>query len=181
MTLLINICKEKLHELDFVKPIEDILKKNKIKYFKRHYRNIKDGDLKNARRIIICGTSLKDNEFVKDVNYFEWIYNFNGKILGICGGMQIIGLMFNGKLKQKKEIGYFYEEFKKEFLGLQGKQEVFHLHNHYIDFNNLRDFETFSKNNICQAVKHKDKEIYGVLFQPEVRNKELILNFINNP
>ena len=41
-----------------------------------------------------------------------------------------------------------------------------------------KDFIKFTKSKIPQAIKHKEKKIYGVLFHPEVRNKELILNFV---
>lgn len=176
--LVINICNEKLHYYEFVKPIEDILLENKINYLVKHYKKLKRGDFGNADEIIICGTSLKDNEFIKDINYFLWIKEFNKPILGICGGMQIIGLVFGGKLKKKTEIGFFKENFSKDFLGFFGEKEVYHLHNYYIDFSNLKDFEVFAGNKISQAVKHKEKNIYGVLFHPEVRNKEWIVNFV---
>ncbi len=189
MILLINICKEKLHYYEFVKPIEDILKKNKIKYFKKHYLNINEKDLKNSRKIIICGTSLKDNQFIQDINYFLWIKNYEKPVLGICGGMQIIGLVFglnnhskdldiksnfNHLLKKRTEIGYYYEIFD-NFLGLDGKEEVYHLHNNHVVFSG--EFQEFTKSKINQAIKHKYKDIYGVLFHPEVRQKNLIKNF----
>ena len=42
----------------------------------------------------------------------------------------------------------------------------------------LGDFEIFCENeNVVQAVKHEEKEIYGILFHPEVRQKDLIKNF----
>lgn len=179
MILLINICKEKLHYFEFVKPIEDILKRNKTRYFIKYYKDMNKEDLKKAEKIIICGTSLRDDEFIKNINDFNKIFDLKIPILGICGGMQAIGKIFGGKLKKEKEIGYYFENFKKEFLGLQGKQEVYHLHNNYIDFKELSDFEIYSENKISQTIKHKEKEIYGILFHPEVRNKELIINFIN--
>ena len=190
--LVIDICMEKLHYFEFVKPIEDILKKNNINYFKKHYRNLKDGDFNNSSKVIICGTSLDDSQFVKDINYFLWIRNYKKPILGICGGMQIIGLAFELErqvkeldiksnfshiLKKKTEIGFYYENFKKDFLGLKGKQEVYHLHNNYVNFSRL-PFSGFTDNKITQAIKHKQKKIYGVLFHPEVRNREIILNFV---
>ena len=46
------------------------------------------------------------------------------------------------------------------------------------DFSNL-DFEIFAGNKISQGIKHKKKRIYGVLFHPEVRQKDMILNFCN--
>ena len=207
MILIINICKERLHYYEFVKPICDILDNNKIRYFVKSYKEINRGDLEKCSKIIISGTSLYDNEFVLHSDKFKWILDFSKPLLGICGGMQIIGLLFNGKmkekteedknfLKKKTEIGFYFEDFKKNFLGLTGKEEVYHLHNYFVDFSKLPDFDILcgkeipishsdlvnskkkiSKSKCSQAIKHKEKEIYGVLFHPEVRQKKLIFNF----
>src|SRR3989338_3023769 len=132
--LIINICKEKLHYFEFVKPIEDILKNSNqktknIKFFTKHYTKLNSLDVDKADRIIICGTSLKDNDFAKDENIatFNWIKPHAKPILGICGGLHFI---------------------------------------------------SYTKSKIPQAIKHETGEIYGVLFHPEVRNKELILYFV---
>jgi|TARA_Y100000034_G_scaffold135819_1_gene209308 GMP synthase (glutamine-hydrolysing) len=161
MILLINICNEKLHELEFVKPIEDILNKNNIEFKTKHYSKIIKNDLKSDK-IIICGTSLKDNDFLKNLKYFEWLRNFNKSVLGICGGSHIIGLILGNKLKKKKEIGLKEINIKKEFLEIKGKRKVYHLHNLQV----LP--ETFNHQNF-----------YATLFHPEVRNKKLIVNFCN--
>lgn len=176
MILLINILKEKLHFDEFVKPVGNILVENKIKGFIRKYDCVAKKDLEKASKIIICGTSLKDNDFLKDLKQFGWIKNFNKPILGICGGMQVIQLVFGGKLKKETEIGFYEEEFKKNFLGLKNKIQVYHLHNNYTTL--PKNFEQFNKGKIPQAIKHKTKPIYGVLFHPEVRNKEMIMNFV---
>jgi len=127
--LLIDICKEKLGFYEFVKSVGDILVKNNVKGFIRHYTCLTKKDLDKASSVIICGTSLFDSEFVDNVDKFKWLLDFDKPVLGICGGMQIIGLVYGGKLKKKTEIGYYKEDFSKEFLGLSGKQEVYHLHN----------------------------------------------------
>jgi GMP synthase-like glutamine amidotransferase len=176
MILIISTCKEKLHEMEFVKPIEKILGEKGIKFFTRHYKDIKKEDFANADKLIITGTSLKDNEFIKDINYFNWIRTINKPVLGICAGMQIIEMLFSGKVKKKTEIGYYKENFVKGFLGLKGEQEVYHLHNNYTTVSSV--FEIYSKSgSVVQAIKHKEKEIYGVLFHPEVRNREVIERF----
>jgi len=168
-----------LHYFEFVKPIEDILRKEKIIFKTKNYKEVNQKDIENADKIIICGTSLRDNDFIENLDRFGWIKNFNKPLLGICGGMHIIGKIFGGRVRKEPEIGFFHEKFHIDFLGLKGSKEVYHLHNYYIDFNELDDFIGFSLSDkdVVQAAKHKTREIYGVLFHPEVRQKELISNF----
>jgi len=170
------ICKEKLHELEFVKPIADILRKRKINFEIRHYKEINEKNIKKFDKIIIAGTSLKDNQFLESVPKLHWIKLYNKPILGICGGMQILELIFQGILKIEKEIGFLDVDFKNKFLGIRGKRYVYNLHKFYVKSN---DFEILaeSESNVPQAVKHKTKPFYGVLFHPEVRNKKLIETF----
>ncbi|MEK6844819.1 MAG: gamma-glutamyl-gamma-aminobutyrate hydrolase family protein [Nanoarchaeota archaeon] len=182
MILIINICREKLHYLEFVKPIEDILKKEKIEYKTIYYKKIIDKELLNKKleKIIICGTSLKDNEYLKNLDYFKWIKfpKLNKPILGICGGMQIISLIFGGVLVENKEIGQIKIKFEKEFLNFKPSfNEVYLLHNYAVINNEFEVFAHSQEFEISQAIKHKTKPIYGVLFHPEVRNKELIIEF----
>lgn len=176
MIFLIKICREKLHIYEFVKPVGNVLVQNQIKTISKNYKSLTKKDLDKASKIIICGTSLKDEEFIDNVGKFSWIKNFNKPILGICGGMQIIQLIFNGELRKKQEIGFYKENFVRDFLGLRkGEHQVYHLHNNYVTL--TKDFVQFNKGSLPQAIKHKHKPIYGVLFHPEVRNKNLILNF----
>ena len=175
--LLINICKEELHSFEFVEPVKSVVRDLEMNFFEKHYSQLSERDLKRADKIIICGTSLLDNEFIKNMEKFSWIKEINKPVLGICGGMQIIGLLFGGKIRKMSEIGFYSEYFEKEFLGLLEKNEVYHLHNNYVDFNKLKMFEVYCGKEFSQAVKHREKEIYGVLFHPEVREKDLIANF----
>jgi len=175
MILVVDVCAERLHYYEFVKPIEDILYSAGVDYFGKHYSELGEEDLAKADKVIICGTSLRDNKFVGDISKFGWIRDFEKPVLGICAGFQIIGLVSGGKLKEYLEIGYFYEEFKKKFLELKGEAEVYHLHNNFMEF--PEEFEIYAGTKIPQAVKHKKKEIYGTLFHPEVRQKKMILEF----
>jgi GMP synthase (glutamine-hydrolysing) len=179
MILIISTCKNKFHELEFVKPIEDILKANNIKFQTKHYSQISQKDINNSNKIIISGTSLTDNEFIKSDNLkkFSWIRTYNKPILGICAGAHIIGLTFGGNLKSKKQIGMIKITFNKEFLGIKDLQEVYNLHGLYVDFKKLKDFDIYAENQCPQAIKHKKLPIYCTLFHPEIRQKEMIINF----
>ena len=181
MILLINICKEKLHYLEFIKPLEDILKKDKIGFFVRKYKEVRVEELNKADKVIICGTSLADNEFSlhENARFFSWIKEFDKPLLGICGGFQVIASAFKARIKKEPEIGFFKENFHKDFLGFKGWNEVYHLHNYYADLYDIDELEAFavSDKEIVQAFKHGQKEIYGVLFHPEVRQKVMISNF----
>lgn len=176
MILIISVCQEKIHEFEFVRPIESVLKEKNLPFLTKHYKELKKQDLEKADKIIIAGTSLDDNEFLRHLEDFSWIKSTDKPILGICAGMQIISLIYGGKMKNKAEMGYYKETFTKPFLGMEGEQEVYHLHNNYTTL--PKDFLSFTKSSMPQAIKHKTKNIYGVLFHPEVRKEEIIMNYL---
>ncbi len=178
MILIVQICKNNLHYLEFVKPIEDILRKNHIEFKSIHYKNISAESIFESKKIIIAGTSLKDNTFLKDIKKFYWIKKTTKPILAICGGMHVLGLLFNGKLEKQQEIGIIKIVFYKKFFGFSGSKEVYELHNFYVE---SEEFDIIATSKNCpQIYKHKSKPFYGILFHPEVRNKDLILNFANH-
>ncbi len=160
MILIINICKEKLHFYEFVKPIEEIIRNSNLDYTTKHYNDLKKEDINEASKIIICGTSLSDNQFLKDIKKFSWIKTYEKPLLGICGGAHLIGLSLGEKIKKKKQIGLKELILKHDFLGTEGMKQVYHLHNFHV----------------LPEVFH-EKNFYATLFHPEVRNKEMILNF----
>jgi GMP synthase-like glutamine amidotransferase len=53
---------------------------------------------------------------------------------------------------------------------------------HQVGINNVgKEYERIALSGKgIQAVQHKEKPIYGVLFHPEVNNKEMIQHFIHN-
>jgi GMP synthase-like glutamine amidotransferase len=171
MILIINICNEQFHYLEFVRPIEQILQKANINFTTKHYTEL--DDIESFSKIIICGTSLKDNEFRQNLSKFKFLKDYKKPILGICAGFQIISKLLKNKTTKNQEIGTIELNFEKEFLGLKNKNKVYSLHNNSTTQGNL---EVFAKSeNSIQAVKHEN--FYGVLFHPEVYNPELILNF----
>lgn len=226
--LVLSTCAEKLHELEFVRPVEDVLRGKgfsgdsenlsgrHIDFFTKHYSEVSEEDLENCDKVIICGTSLRDDKYLEDLEKFDWLLDFDKPVFGICAGMQILGLVFWASsnlgtrpptlgrsfapqyskcqnflgdiahkfLKKKAEIGFYFENADKEFLGLlEGETyEFYHLHNNYISNWEEIDFDIFIKSDcsehIAQAVQHRKKKLYGVLFHPEVRNKKMIWEFV---
>lgn len=179
MILLINLCKEKLHYYEFVKPIEDILKKG---FFMKHISELIKSDFDIAEKVIICGTSLKQKNSFINKQLASFLREFNRPILGICAGMQLLVSLFGGKIIESSElleIGFVDVFFNKEFLGFSKQIEVYGLHQLGVKPSDAV-WEVYAKSlKSIQAVKHRDKEIYGVLFHPEVRQKDLISNFIS--
>ena len=176
MILIISLCAEKMSELEFVRPIEQIVGKN---YFVKHYKSLTETDLKKADKIILSGTSLKDFEYWNDFEKFLFLKNLKKPVLGICAGMQILVRLFDGELSkiEKIEIGQTQIDFEKNFLGVSGKQKVYFLHK--LGVRKIgKNFDVYAKSDKgIAAIKHKSKKIYGVLFHPEVYNREIIENF----
>ena len=81
MILLLNTSVESLHYYEFVKPIEDIIKNQNLKFKTLHYTQLKNKDLSGYEKIIICGTSLKDNKYLDDLEFFVWLKELKKPIL----------------------------------------------------------------------------------------------------
>ena len=171
MILVISTCADKLHEREFVSPVVNSVKNFDEDVLIVHYEDLGFEELEKANRAIICGTSLYDFEYLNHFEKFNWIKDFSKPLLGICAGMQIIGKTFGGEVLEDKEIGQGEMDFSEDFLGLVGKQKVYFLHGKSVSLP-----PNFEGDKII--FKHKEKNIYGVLFHPEVYNAQLIENFV---
>ncbi len=173
MILVIKVNKFELHDEEFVRPVTQLLKDFKV----IHYKKFKKSDLEKSEKVIICGTALKDNGFISDLEKFSWLKECNKPVLGICAGMEIIGTVFNCPLKKSAEIGMTKIKTVKENRLFSSEFEAYSLHNYSV--NKSDEVEVIAKSGNCiNAIKVRDKEIYGVLFHPEVRNQKIISNFL---
>ena len=176
MILIIDLCYEKdsLSNLEFVQPIKRIVESSGKKTEVVHFSELNPIIIGHAEKMILCGTALKDNEFVYHKDEFEFLKDYKKPVLGICAGMQIIALAFGGKLMQQKEIGMTQIITKDPIFG-DSMVSAYELHGNGVIPPN--DFQIIAENiNGIQAIK-KDK-IYGIVFHPEVRNRKLIENFL---
>lgn len=174
MILVIDTCKHKLHSAEFVRPITDLLDD----FTAKHFTELKKEDIEKADKIIISGTALKDNEAREHPEKFEWIKDFDRPLLGICMGMQLIGMMHGAEIYECREIGpTIIRMTEKSPLIEKEEFEAYELHDFAIQL--PKGFKEIAKSNKClQAIRKK--ETYGIMFHPEVMNKEIIKRFRKN-
>ena len=176
-TLLMSTCNYALNDREFVFPISEILGENEhdIMYFEDCSKEV----LSRYNKIIICGTSMQDFTYVEWLPFFDdLLKEFNNPILGICSGMQILTSIFGiSGLKDNIEVGIVEVNTLIPNKLFKGKFQAYNLHNYSVQDCDKFTILASSKTSI-QAVKHVTKEIYGISFHPEVRNEEIISNFL---
>ena len=173
--LLISTCKEKLSEYEFVNPIVEI-----IKVFDHdivNYRKMKTINVSIYDKIIICGTSLQDNDYLNYLEDFKKLKDYNKYILGICSGFQIICSMFDEQIIPQEEIGMIDVKVQGQNSLISGDFQAYNMHNFSIG--EVISFNVLAKSKkTIQMISHKTLNIFGVSFHPEVRNEEILTNFL---
>lgn len=120
-------------------------------------------------------------------NCKEYLKKTSIPILGICAGHQYIARFFGGEVKPSK-----IPEFGKiEIEIIETNDEIFKgIPTNFIAWESHNDEVTKlptnfihlakSKNCLIQAMKHKNKAIYGLQFHPEVEHTEYGENIFQN-
>lgn len=161
---------------EFVLPILSITKELE-KCTVRHYFELNQVDLKEYDKLILSGSALKDTSTLEQTERFKWLKDCSKPVLGICAGMQTMGLVFGGHMKKCREIGMTEIETSKQNILFSSTLQVYALHNYALV--PPAEFEVLAESANCiHAIKHRCKDIYGVMFHPEVRNKEVVQRFI---
>jgi len=162
---------------EFVLPIVSIagvLEKCTVK----HYLEVDGKSLNCYDKIMLSGSALKDTVTLDQTARFTWLKDCGKPVLGICAGMQTIGLVFGGIVKKCREIGMTEIATSKENPLFSSTFKVYALHNYALVPS--AEFEVLAESANCvHAIKHKHKDVYGVLFHPEVRNKDVVERFIS--
>ncbi len=170
-----NWKRDSLAFYEFVSPIVSVVQPFEDCVVK-HFLDVNTTVLDGYSKIILSGTALKDHATLKQIDKFNWIKTCNKPILGICAGMQTIALVFEVPLTTILQIGMAEISTLKENPLFQGDFKAYTLHNYSVE--SSKKFETFAESTKCiQAIKHKQENIYGVLFHPEVRNQETLEHF----
>lgn len=109
----------------------------------------------------------------------EYLEKADFPILGICAGHQFMARFFGGKVEPSKvpEFGKIELTLLKEddmlFEGVSKKSIVWESHNDEVIVL-PKDFEIVGESESCkiQAMRHKEKPLYGLQFHPEVEHTE---------
>jgi GMP synthase-like glutamine amidotransferase len=168
--------KDSLGFHEFVLPIASVI--NELDdYVVKHYLEIVQEDVAQCNAVVLSGTPLKDNSTLTQLEKFEWIKSFQNPILGICAGMQTIALVFGGGLTKCLGVGMTEITTLKENALFSSTFKAYGLHNFSVAAS--LEFDVLAESAQCiQAVKHKHRNVYGVLFHPEVRNQEILHRFV---
>ena len=118
-------------------------------------------------------------------NSSDYIDNINVPILGICLGHQLIAKKFGSEISTSNTESYAQVEINilkdNDLLKDLGSSTPVWT-SHKDEVNNLpSNFELLANSKVCdiEAMKHLDKDIYGIQFHPEVHHTpkgEIIFN-----
>ncbi len=161
---------------EFVLPIVSIAEELE-KCTVKHYLELNETSPNGYDKIILSGSALKDTVTFDQKTRFKWLKDCGKPVLSICAGMQTIGLVFGGRVEKCREIGMTEVATCKENILFSSTFKVYALHNYALV--PPAEFDVLAESANCvHAIKHKHKELYGVLFHPEVRNIEVVKRFI---
>jgi len=177
MILLVSTCKYMLSEEEFVEPVAAIVREIGYRYsVRKYYEKI---NFSKFEKVIICGTALKDFDYLKYLDNFKPLLDYSGKVLGICAGYHILAKIHGASLSSIEKIGVHEVKVVKENpLVPRGSIQAYFLHTLALtEANNVIEPLAFHDNEIC-LFKVRKKDFYGVAFHPEVLNKNIIIRFI---
>jgi GMP synthase (glutamine-hydrolysing) len=173
--LVIDLCANDLSRSEFVEPIARIVGQGaRVK----HFTDIGPEEVEAASAVVICGTALADDGYLEHMDRFRWTRTTETPVLGICAGMQVMALHHGARLVEGKEIGMTPVEPVAGNPLVPEPLEVYGLHKY--DLTDLDEFRVLARSERCvQAMVHRERPLYGVLFHPEVRRGNVVSRFLD--
>lgn len=165
----------------FVDPIQEALHKTEVTVHTKEHSEIPD-DTYDA--VIISASSKGNNaNFNARLKLLAWLRTTKLPVLGICAGHQLIGKLFGGELisDQESEDGISTVRVQKEDPIFEGYGDEFNVEQHHNDSITLpENFELLASSLRCrvQAIRHRERPLYGVQWHAEQSNPDIIRNFI---
>lgn len=139
--------------------------------------NIIKNNKKIIKGVILTGSELRicePQKINKILDNILPLLELEVPILGICFGMQVLGIAYQSKIRSFNEVLKDYINIKIDircplFENLDFSQKVFVEHNDWLSTSPIF-FDTIAingYNNIIYGIKHQTKNIYGLQFHPE--------------
>ena len=206
--LIISTCTHKLHENEFLLPVISIVKSLHLNYQTTHLSTLEKEkhltkNIQNISKIIICGTALLDFEY-EQFSMLEAIKKCNSsniEIFGICAGAQLIATAHNITLPPLKKIGISnliptpFNSPSKLFNQLNSSNtlQAYTLHSKVLHKSNLQhnitpllileenpNYIEFCSITNPTTTPSKNTTHYLAFFHPEIKQKEILKNWILN-
>jgi GMP synthase (glutamine-hydrolysing) len=182
MILIVDLCwkKDSLSSDEFVLPIARIVAECGESCIIRHYTEAIDDVVASVDGAILCGTPLKDNDFLAHPDHFAWIRQFPHPLLGICAGMEVLAVAFGGTVLEEQEIGMTEVRCTRPDPLCAGKERFSAYALHRLAIPLPEEFIALARSDRCiQAIRHRSRPFCGVMFHPEVRNDWVIERFLD--
>ncbi len=128
--------------------------------------------------IILSGNPIMDDSFAHRADGFSWLKDTDRRVLGICAGMQAICLAFGGNRYKCAGFGMTDIICERDVPFMESRFRAYSCHSHSVT--GFDDLDVVARSDRCiQAVMHRNKDICGLLFHPEVRNPDIILGWLS--
>jgi GMP synthase (glutamine-hydrolysing) len=124
--------------------------------------------------VVISGAPilLTDIDPSPYLQHLSWIKTYDKPLLGICFGHQIIGLLHGARVSKMREDRGFQEiELIKDDTLFERLPDVFEMQEDHCEHISVpHGFDLLACSDACinEAMKHKEKPMYGLQFHPEV-------------
>lgn len=144
----------------------------------------------NYSHIFISGSSSINDPSIDSMplikQKYDWVTKTSVSILGVCMGHQILGYLHGSKVihDTEKERGTTLVKKNKLSEVLSGLDKKFSMHQEHRDSISIPDdFILLASSIVCknQAMKHKDKNIFGFQAHPKLsgeNGERIIRNFL---
>jgi GMP synthase (glutamine-hydrolysing) len=182
MILLVDLCYRdgSLGREEFVCPIARIVDAAGEEYRVVHHSRVPGSAARDCDGIILCGTPIRDNGFLRDPSSFSWLSERGLPILGICAGMQVLTLLAGGTVIPCPVIGMTEVRVTASDPIVPGIRtfEVYELHDSACTL--PPGYVILAESDRCiQLFRDPVRPVYGVMFHPEVRNEWVVGRFLS--